>query len=54
MTRLVHRFLRDDGGSSLIEYAAVAGMVSTAIIVVAGGLGFTLKTSYESVRILLQ
>ena len=49
MTLLVHRFLRDDNGASSIEYAAIASLVSIAIVAAALGLGSKLKFVYTGV-----
>lgn len=49
MTKLVHRFLRDDSGATSIEYAAIASLVSIVIVAVVAGLGSKLKASYDNV-----
>ena len=49
VTKLVHRFLRDDSGATSIEYAAIASLVSIVIVAVVAGLGSKLKASYDNV-----
>lgn len=49
MTRLVHRFLHDDNGATSIEYAAIASLLSIAIVTAAMGLGSKLKDTYTGV-----
>ena len=49
MTRLVHRFLHDDSGATSIEYAAIASLLSIAIVPAALGLGSKLKDTYTGV-----
>jgi pilus assembly protein Flp/PilA len=49
MTRLVHRFLHDDSGATSIEYAAIASLLSIAIVTAALGLGSKLKDTYTGV-----
>jgi pilus assembly protein Flp/PilA len=54
MTKLVHRFLRDDSGATSVEYAAIASLVSIVIVGAVAGLSSKLKASYTSVQASLQ
>ena len=49
VTELVHRFLRNNSGATSIEYAAIASLLSIAIVGAALGLGSKLKGTYTSV-----
>jgi pilus assembly protein Flp/PilA len=42
-------FVRNDSGTTAIEYAIIAAGIATAIIVVVMGLGTALQTKYQSV-----
>jgi pilus assembly protein Flp/PilA len=42
-------FVRNDSGTTAIEYAIIAAGIAGAIIVVVMGLGTTLQTRYQSV-----
>ena len=50
MTTLVRRFLQDNSGATSIEYAAIASLVSIAIVTAVAGLGSKLKGTYEGVQ----
>jgi pilus assembly protein Flp/PilA len=47
MTKLVKRFLKDESGTTAVEYGLVAAGISVAIIAVVQGLGSRL-TSVQS------
>jgi pilus assembly protein Flp/PilA len=49
MTKLAWRFLRDQSGATSIEYAAIASLLSIAIVTAVTGLGSKLKISYTTV-----
>jgi pilus assembly protein Flp/PilA len=49
MAGLIHRFLRDDSGATSIEYAAIASLLSIAIVTAVAGLGSKLKGTYTGV-----
>ena len=49
MTTLVRRFLQDTRAASSIEYAALASLVSVAIIATVLALGSKLKIVYTGV-----
>jgi pilus assembly protein Flp/PilA len=49
MTRLGRRFLQDQSGATSIEYAAIASLLSIAIVTAVTGLGSKLKISYTTV-----
>jgi pilus assembly protein Flp/PilA len=49
MVELVKRFLRNDAGQDLIEYALLAGIVSLAAIAGAQALGTALDTQYTNI-----
>jgi pilus assembly protein Flp/PilA len=44
-----HRFLQDESGATAIEYALIAILISTAIIIGATALGTQLNTTYNSI-----
>jgi pilus assembly protein Flp/PilA len=50
MTKVLHRFLQDDGAATSIEYAIIASVVSIVILAAVTGLGSKLKGSYTSVQ----
>ncbi len=43
------RFCRDESGATAIEYALIAILISTAIIIGATTLGTQLNTAYQSI-----
>ena len=47
--RLLGRFLRDESGTSAIEYAIIASGVSIAIVATIVGLGANVKSLYTTV-----
>jgi pilus assembly protein Flp/PilA len=49
MTKLAQRFLQDNSGATSIEYAAIASLLSIAIVTAVAGLGSKLKTAYTGV-----
>jgi pilus assembly protein Flp/PilA len=49
MAKLAQRFLQDDNGATSIEYAAIASLLSIAIVTVVAGLGAKLKIAYTGV-----
>jgi pilus assembly protein Flp/PilA len=50
---LVKRFLLDEAGVTVIEYALIAGIIAVAIIVWATNIGGTLNTTFASMAGLL-
>jgi pilus assembly protein Flp/PilA len=50
MRKLAQRFLHDQSGATSIEYAAIASLVSIAIITAVAGLGSKLKTTFASIN----
>ncbi len=42
-------FVRNDSGTTAIEYAIIAAGIAAAIIVIVMGLGTALQTKYQSV-----
>jgi pilus assembly protein Flp/PilA len=42
-------FVRNDSGTTAIEYAIIAAGIAAAIIVVVMGLGSALQTKYQSI-----
>ena len=53
MTKLVDRFLHDDSGATSIEYAAIASLLSVAIVGAVAGLGSKLNATYTGVSAVL-
>jgi len=47
-------FLRDESGSTAIEYGLIAASIAVAIITVVQGLGSKLTTTFTSVRTALK
>jgi pilus assembly protein Flp/PilA len=43
------RLLQDESGATAIEYALIAVLISTAIIIGATALGTQLNTTYQSI-----
>ncbi len=50
MKNLIARFVRDDQGQDLIEYALLAGFVSLAAAAVLPGLGTAVSGLYTTVQ----
>jgi pilus assembly protein Flp/PilA len=50
---LVKRFLRDEAGVTVIEYALIAGIIAVAIVVWATTIGNTLDTTFVMIAGLL-
>ena len=44
MTQAVERFLNDDGGANLVEYALLAGLLSMACFLALSAIGTNLTT----------
>jgi pilus assembly protein Flp/PilA len=51
---LVARFLRDESGTTAIEYGLIVAGISLAIITVVGSLGWALNTAFTSVQTALK
>ena len=49
MKNLVSRFVQDEQGQDLIEYALLAGFVSLAVVTIVKTLGTSLNTLYGKV-----
>jgi pilus assembly protein Flp/PilA len=49
MTKLTRRFLQDTSGATSIEYAAIASLLSIAIVTAVVGLGSKVKIMYTGV-----
>jgi pilus assembly protein Flp/PilA len=47
--RLIIRFLKDENGTTAIEYGLIAAGIAVAIIPVITGLGTKLKTTFTTV-----
>jgi pilus assembly protein Flp/PilA len=47
---LVSRFLKDESGSTAIEYGLIAAGIALAIIAVVNGLGTNLNTKFTSIN----
>lgn len=45
----MHRFLKDERGSTAIEYAVIAGLIFMAIILAIEPIGGTLASTFEQV-----
>jgi len=51
---ILRKFLLDNSGATAIEYGLIAACISIAIIVVAGQLGGTLNTTFDTINTKLQ
>ena len=50
MTKLLNRFLKDESGATAIEYGLIAALISTVIVVAAGGAGNALVNTFSDVE----
>ena len=50
MTHLVVRFVRDDQGQDLIEYALLAGFIALACVTAITGVGTSLNTLWTAIQ----
>ena len=50
MKQFIHRFVRDDEGQDLIEYALLAGFISLVAVVAITNVGSGVNTVYGSVN----
>jgi Flp pilus assembly pilin Flp len=48
--KIPYRFLKDQGGATAIEYAAIAVFLSIVTVTVVTGIGATLKTKLMEVQ----
>ena len=48
MRKVLARFIRDDEGQDLIEYALLAGIITTGVVAVIGTIGGKVKTLFEN------
>ena len=51
MKNVIARFVRDEQGQDLIEYALLAGFVSLAVVTIVKTLGTSLNTLYGKVDV---
>lgn len=49
MKNLIARFVRDEQGQDLIEYALLAGFISLAVVTAVTNVGTALDTLYDNV-----
>ena len=49
MKTLLNRFVREDAGQDLIEYALLAGLISLASVLAITGLGTALQTKFTDI-----
>ena len=50
MKNLIARFVRDEQGQDLIEYALLAGFISLAVVTAVVNVGTSLNTLYGNVE----
>ena len=50
MTTLIRRFIRDDAGQDMIEYALLAAFISIVAWVVIQTIGQDVSTMYQNIR----
>jgi Flp pilus assembly pilin Flp len=53
MKELLARFVREDKGQDIIEYALLAGLITTGVIAVIGTIGSDLLTIYTELETLI-
>jgi pilus assembly protein Flp/PilA len=46
---MIRRFLKDESGVTLIEYALIAGLIAIACVVAVTALGGNLQTAYGNI-----
>ena len=49
MTKLLHRFAKDNTAATAIEYGLIAAGISVAIIAAVNGLGTQLNATFTSI-----
>ncbi len=49
MKMLIKKFLRDEEGASLVEYAILAALISVAAIAIIGDVGTKVKDTFTSI-----
>jgi pilus assembly protein Flp/PilA len=49
MKNLIARFVRDEQGQDLIEYALLAGFISLAVVTAVTNVGTSLNSLYDTV-----
>jgi pilus assembly protein Flp/PilA len=49
MQNVIGRFMRDESGTTAIEYGLIAACISVAIVVIVKQLGSTLNTKYTDI-----
>jgi pilus assembly protein Flp/PilA len=47
---LLHRFLRDDSGQDLIEYALIAALIALAAVSIMGTVGNSIASIFSDVN----
>lgn len=50
MSTLITRFVRDEDGQDLIEYALIAGLVALAAVAAVTAIGGSLTGIYDSIK----
>ena len=50
MKALINRFVREDEGQDIIEYALLAAFISIIAIAVIGQIGTAVNTQYSTVK----
>ena len=53
MSKLLVRFLRDEDGSEVVEYALMLGMIVLACMLIIGALGVKIVTRWQDIYALL-
>jgi pilus assembly protein Flp/PilA len=49
MHTVITRLLKDDRGTTAIEYALIAGLIALAIVAAVGGVGTALITKFTAI-----
>ena len=48
MKKVLARFIREDEGQDLIEYALLAGIITTGVVLIIGSIGTKVKTLFDN------
>jgi pilus assembly protein Flp/PilA len=49
MKSLIKKFLKDESGATLVEYAIIVALISVAAIITIGLLGTEIRTAFSTV-----
>jgi pilus assembly protein Flp/PilA len=49
MSNLLHRFVREDDGQDLVEYAMLIALIALAVVAGVGALATAINTQYNNI-----